>query len=276
MCAARREADHYDAGARARARTGRSARWRNCAGGRHDHGLFLAIGKPRGVSILDGAAHGARSARRINVNTARYPVLEAMSEAIGESGLCEMILTWQENGDPVTSRKDAETRGLLDAKEQTSRQQRRAEAEAGARKPEVWTWSSDVFQIEGMGLYERAMVRIQASSGDSAEAAERSEGLESDSMKLPARIGAVEFDETTSASPVNTGGRTPSIDGCACRGPRERERTVEALVAAVGHARAAEGQAVGLGAVRAATMPSRANCPAVQRAGRWPRPCRLN
>jgi len=99
---------------------------------------------------------------RINVNTARYPVLEAMSEAIGESGLCEMILTWQENGDPVTSRKDAETRGLLDAKEQSSRQQRRAEAEAGARKPEVWIWSSDVFQIEGMGLYERAMVRIQA------------------------------------------------------------------------------------------------------------------
>lgn len=99
---------------------------------------------------------------RINVNTAKYPVLEAMSDAIGEAGLSQMILTWQENGDPVTSRSDAEARGLLDTREQGSRRPRRSEAVVGTHKPEVWTWSSDVFLIEGMGLYERAMVRIQA------------------------------------------------------------------------------------------------------------------
>ncbi len=103
-------------------------------------------------------AHGD-ALGRINVNTARYPVLEAMADAIGQSGLSQMILGWQENGDPVTSRSDAETRGLLDPKEQGGRQ---GEAQVAERKPEVWTWSSDVFQIEGMGLYESAMVRIQA------------------------------------------------------------------------------------------------------------------
>jgi hypothetical protein len=62
----------------------------------------------------------------------------------------------------VTSRSDAEARGLLDTREQGSRRPRRSEAVVGTHKPEVWTWSSDVFLIEGMGLYERAMVRIQA------------------------------------------------------------------------------------------------------------------
>lgn len=97
---------------------------------------------------------------RINVNTAKFPVLEAMADSIGQSGLSEMILGWQENGDPVTSRADAEARGLLDPKEQGGA--RAGQAEVAVRKPEVWTWSSDVFQIEGMGLYEDAMVRIQA------------------------------------------------------------------------------------------------------------------
>jgi len=97
---------------------------------------------------------------RINVNTARYPVLEAMADAIGQSGLSEMIMGWQENGDPVTSRADAEARGLLDPKEQ--RGSRAGQAEVAVRRPEVWTWGSDVFQIDGMGLYENAMVRIQA------------------------------------------------------------------------------------------------------------------
>ena len=60
-------------------------------------------------------------------------------------------------------------------------------------------------------------------------------------MKLPARIGAVEFDEDDiRIAVVNTGGRTPSIvDGCACRAVYESaSERFEALVAAVGHARA--------------------------------------
>jgi len=103
---------------------------------------------------------------RVNVNTAKYPVLEAMADAIGQSGLAETILDWQENGDPVTSRADAEARGLLDPIEQRGNVRAqtsvRAQTEVVERRPEVWTWSSDVFQVEGMGLYESAMVRIQA------------------------------------------------------------------------------------------------------------------
>ena len=97
---------------------------------------------------------------RINVNTAPYPVLEAMADAVGQSGVSQMALTWQENGDPVTSRSDAEARGLLDPREDS--RGRPGQARPAERKPEVWLWSSDVFQIEGMGMHENAMVRIQA------------------------------------------------------------------------------------------------------------------
>ncbi len=99
---------------------------------------------------------------RININTARYPVLEAMADAIGQSGVSQMALSWQENGDPVTSRSDAEARGLLDPREDVGGRRRTDQVRPAERRPEVWTWSSEVFQIEGMGMHENTMVRIQA------------------------------------------------------------------------------------------------------------------
>lgn len=110
--------------------------------------LLTVCGSPRG---------------RINLNTAEPEVLAAIGEAIGQTGLADVVVRERERA-PFTSVADLEARGIIPRSQPTPTP---TPAPGGAQpasrpQPRMFEVASRTFRIHGLGLIGESRARVEA------------------------------------------------------------------------------------------------------------------